>query len=199
MTSCSYAQEVLPGDNYKDEAITLNEELRKIKDDITTTAATLPTDLNITGQTTGDYLYFDGTNWIRLANGTTGEIGVTFSNGTSTPTVNTNTWVRVPYDCTVTGWTILGDRTAVHAFIIDVWKDTYANYPPTAADKISGSESPNLGTSPATGKIKNQDLNLTTWTDTTLDAGDIVKFNLTTNNSASNPRQATVFLHTTRR
>ena len=34
------------------------------------TSFTKPTDLNISGQTAGDILYFNGANWIRLAKGT---------------------------------------------------------------------------------------------------------------------------------
>jgi len=34
----------------------------------------LPTDLNIPGQTTGDVIYFNGSHWVRLALGTTGQV-----------------------------------------------------------------------------------------------------------------------------
>ena len=35
-------------------------------------SGSLPTDLNISGQQQGDIIYFDGTNWVRLAAGTSG-------------------------------------------------------------------------------------------------------------------------------
>ena len=56
--------------------------------------------------------------------------------------------------------------------MIDVWKDTYANFPPTSADSITGSEKPTLSSAQ-----KNQDLTLTTWT-TAVSAGDILAFNV---------------------
>jgi hypothetical protein len=55
---------------------------------------------------------------------------------------------------------------------VDVWKDTYANFPPTVADTIAGSEKPTLSSA-----VKNQDRNLTSWT-TSVSAGDIVAFNV---------------------
>jgi hypothetical protein len=53
-----------------------------------------------------------------------------------------------------------------------VWKDTYANFPPTVADTITGSEKPTLSS-----VQKNQDTNLTTWT-TSINVGDILAFNV---------------------
>ena len=50
--------------------------------------------------------------------------------------------------------------------------DTYANYPPTVADTIAGTEKPTLSS-----VQKNQDLTLTTWT-TAVAVGDILGFNV---------------------
>ena len=66
---------------------------------------------------------------------------------------------------------LMGFQFITH-FVIDVWKDTFANYPPTVADTIAGSEKPTLSS-----QISNQDLNLTTWTTSVL-AGDIIAFNV---------------------
>jgi hypothetical protein len=76
----------------------------------------------------------------------------------------------VPYSGVITSWTLIADQAG--SCVIDVWKDTYANYPPTVADTISGSEKPTLSSS-----IKNQDNSLSTWT-TTVNAGDIIAFNV---------------------
>lgn len=78
--------------------------------------------------------------------------------------------LEVPFNCTVQGWTIGADQSG--SIVVDVWKDTYANYPPTVADTIAGSEKPTLSTA-----TKNQDLTLTTWT-TSLTKGDILAFNV---------------------
>jgi hypothetical protein len=72
---------------------------------------------------------------------------------------------------TITGWTIFGDASG--AIVVDVWKDTYANFPPTVADTIAGSEKPTIT---ATG-VKGQDTSLSTWT-TSVAAGDVLRFNV---------------------
>lgn len=76
----------------------------------------------------------------------------------------------IPFDCSITGWILLADKSG--SIVIDVWKDTYANFPPTVADTIAGSEKPTLS-----AVQKNQDLSLGTWT-TSITAGDILAFNV---------------------
>jgi hypothetical protein len=95
--------------------------------------------------------------------------------------------VRIPYACTVTGWTLLADQTG--SIVINVWRDTYANFPPVVGDSISGSEKPTLSSA-----SKNQDLTLTTWT-TALNEGDILRFNV---ESASTVTRVSLALHLTR-
>lgn len=90
----------------------------------------------------------------------------------------------VPMACTITGWTILS--TVSGSIVVDVWKDSYANHPPTDADSIAGSELPTLSSA-----TKNQDLALSTWT-AALAAGDILRFNV---DSASTVTQVTLVLH----
>ena len=48
------------------------------------TASVKATDLDITSQSAGDILYFDGTNWIRLAKGTAGQV-LTMNAGATAP------------------------------------------------------------------------------------------------------------------
>jgi hypothetical protein len=93
----------------------------------------------------------------------------------------------VPWNCTVTGWTLLADQSG--SIVIDVWRDSYANYPPTVADTIAGSEKPTLSSA-----TKNQDLTLTTWT-TSLSAGDILRFNV---DSVATVQRVTLAIHVTR-
>lgn len=76
----------------------------------------------------------------------------------------------VPYNCTVIGWDILGDASG--SIVVDIWKDTYANFPPTVADTITGTEKPTLSS-----VAKNQDVALSSWT-TTLTRNDILRFNV---------------------
>ena len=68
---------------------------------------------------------------------------------------------------------------------MDVWKDTYANFPPVNADSIAGTEKPTLSSAQ-----KNQDLSLTTWT-TSVVAGDILAFEV---ESATTVQKVTVAL-----
>lgn len=78
--------------------------------------------------------------------------------------------IEIPFACTITGWTILADQSG--SIVIDVWKDTYANFPPTDADSIAGTELPTLSSAQ-----KNQDLALGSWT-TAVTAGDILAYNV---------------------
>lgn len=76
----------------------------------------------------------------------------------------------VPYNCTVLGWDIFGNASG--SIVVDVWKDTYANFPPTVADTITGTEKPTLSSA-----AKNQDTSLSSWT-TTLSRNEILRFNV---------------------
>lgn len=78
--------------------------------------------------------------------------------------------VLVPYACTITQATMLADQSG--SIVIDVWKDTYANYPPTVADTITASAKPTISTA-----TKSQDSTLTGWT-TAVAAGDTLRFNV---------------------
>jgi hypothetical protein len=91
--------------------------------------------------------------------------------------------VEPSFAMTITGWTILADQSG--SIVVDVWKNTYANYPPTSADSIAGTEKPTLSSAQ-----KSQDLSLTTWT-TAVAAGDILAFNV---DSASTVTRVTVAL-----
>lgn len=96
-------------------------------------------------------------------------------------------WVQVPYAGTITRWTLLGD--AVGSIVIDVWKDTFANFPPTVGDTIAGTEKPTL-----TAAQSAQDTALTTWSDVTVDAGDVLLFHV---DSCSGITRATLILWVT--
>jgi hypothetical protein len=92
------------------------------------------------------------------------------------PTTGLQGFIRVGYSGRITSWNILAmdaNNNAVSASaVVDIWRDTYANFPPTIADTITGTEKLTL-----TNQSINQDLNLTTW-DTTITRGDVLAFNL---------------------
>jgi hypothetical protein len=73
------------------------------------------------------------------------------------------------------------------SIVIDVWKDTFANFPPTVADSIAGSEKPTLSSARS-----NQDLALATWT-TSVSIGDIIAFNVDSASTLTNA-QLTIFI-----
>jgi hypothetical protein len=58
------------------------------------------------------------------------------------------------------------------SIVIDLWKDTYANFPPTDADSVTAAAPPTITTA-----AKSEDATLTSW-DTTWDARDIVRVNI---------------------
>lgn len=95
--------------------------------------------------------------------------------------------VMVPFNCKVTGWDIFADQSG--SIVVDVWKDTYANFPPTVADTIAGTEKPTLSSA-----RKNQDTSLSSWT-TTLTKGEVIAFNV---DSATTVTRVTVVLRVVR-
>ena len=64
-------------------------------------------------------------------------------------------------------------RVTSGSIVIDVWKDTYANFPPTVADTITASAKPTLSSA-----TKSDDTTLTGWT-TAVTAGDVFGFRWT--------------------
>lgn len=82
-------------------------------------------------------------------------------------------YLSIPDDCELFGWQVLAD--AVGSVQIDVWKDTYTNFPPTVADTICGSDKPRL-----VAVQKNRNLNIaceTQWPKR-FTRGDVLSFNV---------------------
>jgi hypothetical protein len=104
------------------------------------------------------------------AGATAGSFGITVDGAGSVITTGNKGFVYVPYNGTITGWTILANQ--IGSVVVDLWKDNYSNFPPSVEDTITGSEKPTL-----TAAQKSQDLGLTTWT-TSVSAGDIIAFNV---------------------
>ena len=113
--------------------------------------------------------------------------GITIDGGGSAITTGVKGYVTIPFDCTITGWVLTGDQSG--SIVIDVWRDTYANFPPTVADTIAGSEKPTLSS-----VQKNQDLTLSSWT-TTVTEGDVIGFNV---DSATTVTKVTLIVKVTK-
>lgn len=93
----------------------------------------------------------------------------------------------VEFAGTITQVTMAADQSG--SIVVDVWKDTYANYPPTVADSITASAKPTITTA-----TKSQDSTLTGWT-TSISAGDTLRFNV---DSASTIQRVVISLKITK-
>ena len=71
------------------------------------------------------------------------------------------------------------------SIVVDIWKDTYANFPPTNADTITSVTPPTITTAQ-----KSQDSTLTNWT-TSISEGDILAYTV---DSCTNITRVTVSL-----
>jgi len=78
--------------------------------------------------------------------------------------------IRIPFKCEIQKVTLLANASG--SIVIDIWKDTYANFPPTDPDSIVASAPPTLD-----GAQKSEDSTLTGWTKT-INADDILAFNV---------------------
>lgn len=97
-------------------------------------------------------------------------IVATFDGGGSVLTTGYYGFGDIPYDCVIQSYRLLADQSG--DLVIDVWKTSYANYPPTSGDSIVGSEHPTLS-----NEIKSEDTSLTTWS-SSISAGDVLGFNI---------------------
>lgn len=100
-----------------------------------------------------------------------GSFELTIDGGGAAITVGPKFDFEVPFNCTLTGWTLLADQTG--SIVIDIWKDTFANFPPTVADTIISGAKPTLSST-----NKAQDLAISDWTGEALAASDILRFNV---------------------
>jgi hypothetical protein len=84
----------------------------------------------------------------------------------------TGVWgdVRVPFAATVVGVSLLANATG--SCVVDIYRDSYANYPPTAGDSICGSSKPTISNG-----IKYSDIVLSGWS-TAITADDILRLNV---------------------
>lgn len=95
--------------------------------------------------------------------------------------------LALDFAATINQVTLLADQSG--SIVVDIWKDTYANYPPTVADTITASAKPTLSSA-----TKSKDSTLTGWT-TSVASGDTLRFNV---NSATTVTRVLVLLKMTR-
>lgn len=88
--------------------------------------------------------------------------------GGSAITVGEKGHLRIPFTCTIERVTLLADQPG--SIVIDIWKDTYTNFPPDVGDTIVSAAKPTITTAQ-----KSEDATLTDW-DKDIVAGDILAF-----------------------
>lgn len=106
----------------------------------------------------------------QIGGGGTSCITYVIDGGGSTITTGVKGDLYVPFACTIDDWTLLGDQSG--SIVVNVWKDTLANYPPTNADKITASAPPTIASA-----THAHSATLTGWT-TAIAAGDTLRFNV---------------------
>ena len=95
--------------------------------------------------------------------------------------------VVVDFACTINSVTLLADQSG--SIVVDIWKDSYANFAPLDGDSITAAAVPTISTA-----IKAQDAVLSGWT-TAIAAGDTLRFNV---DSITTCERVTVSLKVTR-
>lgn len=117
----------------------------------------------------------------------TDSIVATFDGGGTAITPSYQCDVFVPYACEITACRLFADITG--SIEIDIYADSFSNYPPTLSDSIVASAKPEI-----VSDIKSEDTTLTGWT-TTISAGTILRFNI---DSCFGITRATLSLQVTR-
>lgn len=117
----------------------------------------------------------------------THQMTVTMSGGGSAIPAGLKIRGRAPVSGTMTKVTLVGSPSG--SLVLDVWKDTYANFPPTVADTITASAKPTLSSAE-----KYEDSTLTGWT-VSFNAGDHFIINV---DSCSGVTDAVLYIDYTR-
>jgi hypothetical protein len=112
-----------------------------------------------------------------------GAITFNFGNGRDEIQIGTTqSTAGFPYAAIIKGWYIaeVTDESGITSSIeVEFWKDTSANYPPTSADKISGTEPAEL-----TAQKINNNTTISSWTDVNISQGDVIKAKIISNTDA---------------
>jgi hypothetical protein len=98
----------------------------------------------------------------------TSTFGILIDGGNTPILVGEKAEMLIPFSCSIQSWALLADRSG--SATVEIWKSTYAAYPPTSASSIVGSAKPNISAS-----MKNTSSTLTGWT-TNINKNDTIKF-----------------------
>ena len=104
--------------------------------------------------------------WVRP----TGKIEIGFNGHGQSPGTGIKTDFVVPYPMRITDWTVVADVAG--SAEVDLWRAAYADYPPTIANSVTGTDKPRLSS-----ELKAQSAALTGWVKDWA-AGDLVRVNV---------------------
>lgn len=76
--------------------------------------------------------------------------------------------LEIPFAMTLVSYRLVGDDDIV----VDIWKDSFANFPPTDADSITGGNEPTLSSATTA-----EETDLSGWGSVSVAAGDWLIFN----------------------
>lgn len=113
----------------------------------------------------------DGTNWQSYNDGASGSIYILkhLEEGAAV-TTGIKAYLSIPVSGAITKVRLFGGVSG--SVVLDIFKDTFANFPPTVADTITASAKPTLSSSQSF-----EDTTLTGWT-VGVTAGDVIAFNV---------------------
>lgn len=122
-----------------------------------------------------DTYVWNGAAWVQInsaapAAGQIYKVTFVIDGGGSPISTGATAPASIPVTGTIVRARLLADQAGDAE--VDIWNDTFANYPPTVADTITGGNEPAL-----TADISFEDTTLTSWT-TAVTAGDVMIANL---------------------
>jgi hypothetical protein len=136
---------------------------------------------------------YNGTYYVLLSFTTSGStvydtLSFMIGNGTDVITTGSKGFQEVPFNFALSSWRVVGDVSG--CMVVDIWKSTYAGFPPVITNTISGSNT----TITITGSQKAQNTTLLGWSASSISfsKGDWLSYVVT---SASSMTRATVSLN----
>jgi hypothetical protein len=97
-------------------------------------------------------------------------VNVVLDGGGSVLTTGIKADIEMPFGGVITSVRLFADQSG--DIVLDLWKDSYANFPPTVADTITAAAKPTLSAAQ-----KSEDTTLTGWT-LGFSEGDVIRVNV---------------------
>ncbi len=91
-------------------------------------------------------------------------LSILIGNGVEVVTSGVKGYIEAPFDCEIEAYRLVGDASG--SITIDLWRDSFANFPPSSGDSICGTTKPNLN-----GEQRKENSSLIGWS-RTLSKGD---------------------------